>query len=72
MTGLDLNETLNKRIPHPVLPETLLDLMIEEASAAKNNSEQAYQYEIQISSTNGEKKWCMINCSLIRDEARKF
>ncbi|MDQ3051008.1 MAG: PAS domain S-box protein [Bacteroidota bacterium] len=72
MTGLDLNETLNKRIPHSVLPETLLDLMIEEASAAKNNSEQAYQYEIQISSTNGEKKWCMINCSLIRDEARKF
>ncbi len=72
MTGLDLNESLNKRIPHFVLPETLLDLMIEEACSAKSNSEQAYQYEIQISSTNGEKKWCMINCSLICDEIRKF
>ena len=72
MTGLDIREQLNKRIPHRVLPETMLDLMIEEARDNKGKTDQAYQYEIQITSANGEKKWCMINCSLIRDDAKRF
>lgn len=70
MTGLEVHELLNKRIPHVVLPETMLDLMIEEAK--ENFSDRDYQYEIQITIAGGIKKWCMINCSLIRDEAKRF
>jgi len=72
MSGLIFNEQINKRIPHCVLPEPMLDLMIEEAGENKKAADHSYQYEIQITSTNGDKKWCMINCSLIRDELKRF
>jgi len=72
MTGIDLNAQLNKRIPHVVLPQTMLDLMIEEANENNPDSEQAYQYEIQITVANGDRKWCLINCSLIKDESKRF
>jgi len=72
MTGLEINELLDQRIPHQVLPQTMLDLMIEEAGNNNGPIDQAYQYEIQIAPKHGERKWCMINCSVIREESKRF
>jgi len=72
LTGFKLGDLSNKRLPVQILPETLFDLIIEESSSMKSEPEQAYQYEIQITTRNEERKWCMINCSVIRNEKNEF
>ncbi len=71
-TGFKLSDISNKKLPAQLLPETLFDLIIEESSSIKSEAEQAYQYEIQITTRNDEKKWCLINCSIITNEKNEL
>lgn len=72
LTGFKLGDISNKRLPSQILPETLFDLIIEESSSKKSEPGEAYQYEIQITTRNEERKWCMINCSVIKNEKNVF
>ncbi|HMT28512.1 MAG TPA: PAS domain S-box protein, partial [Bacteroidia bacterium] len=72
LTGFGEHDILNKRLPHQILPETLIDLIIEENSNHKSDKNHAYQYEIHITTRKNERKWCMINCSVICDERNEL
>jgi PAS domain S-box-containing protein len=72
LSGYDLTAISNKRLPHQLLPETLLDLIIEENKGGTSSESHAYQYEIQVTTNANDRKWCMINCSVIRDEVKAF
>jgi PAS domain S-box-containing protein len=71
MTGIPLSGLIGKRLPHAVLPETMLDLIIEEQSVLPHN-ESSYQYEIQAAARESQRKWFLINCSVVRDESGKL
>lgn len=72
LTGFNLQDLLGKVLPSQTLPSTLLSLLIEESH--HNNSETAknYQYEIQLTRKTGDKLWCMVSSSVIRDENEAF
>lgn len=68
ITGFRIEQLANQKIPYQLLPETLLELIFEEAGTQKGESDFSYQYEITIQTLESVKKWCMINCSVTRDE----
>ncbi len=72
MTGLELNTQLNKKLPHQILPETILAVMNDETRENNDGPDKAHQYELQIVTVAKEQKWCMINCSVIRDDSGRF
>ncbi len=72
LSGFSYLEILNKRLPSQILSETFLDIIIEDTSAKANDAQHAYQYEIQITTRAGQKRWCMINCSVIKNEIQDF
>ncbi|MBL0341412.1 MAG: PAS domain S-box protein [Bacteroidetes bacterium] len=72
LTGFTIQDIINKRLPSQILPETFFDLIIEDSTTIKSVPEQAYQYEIQITTRKGEHRWCLINCSVIRNEDEIF
>ncbi len=68
ITGFTLEDLTGKKVPYQLFPETLLELIYEESGTAKSETNAACQYEIQIHTRNSQRKWCMINCSVTRDE----
>ena len=72
ITGLEMHAQLNNKLPSQIFPETILQVVMDEARENKNGNDPARQYELKIVTVAQEQKWCRINCSVIRDEAGRF
>ncbi|MFN5324607.1 MAG: PAS domain S-box protein [Bacteroidota bacterium] len=70
LTGFLVSDLLGNKLPSQIFPETLFGLLSEEFS--NGNAGGNFQYELQITNLAGEKMWCMIGCSVIRNENEEF
>jgi PAS domain S-box-containing protein len=72
LTGFKVENLLGKKVPSQVMPETLLGLLSDEHSLPQTGNSNNYRYEIQITKNSAEQMWCMVSCSIIKDETGAF
>jgi len=70
LTGFPIHDLLGKQLPSQVMPETLFAMLSEEFS--HHDPAGSFQYEIQVTNKTGDRLWCMISCSVIKNEGGEF
>ena len=70
LTGFSVAELMGNKLPSQIFPETLFGLLSDEFNEGHAGGH--FQYELQITNRTGEKVWCMVSCSVIRNEHESF
>ncbi|MFM7822261.1 MAG: PAS domain S-box protein [Bacteroidota bacterium] len=70
LTGFEVSELLGHKLPSQIFPETLFGLLSDEFGNGTPGGN--FQYELQITNQAGEKVWCLVSCSIIRNGQEEF
>ncbi|MFM7901776.1 MAG: PAS domain S-box protein, partial [Bacteroidota bacterium] len=70
LTGFEVSELLGHKLPSQIFPETLFGLLSDEFGNGTPGGN--FQYELQITNQAGEKVWCLVSCSVIRNGQEEF
>jgi PAS domain S-box-containing protein len=68
LCGYNSLELIQKKLPATLFPNTILQLVDDDAKNKSSHESITHQYEIQVTPKSGSKKWCMLNCSVIYDD----